>query len=151
MLKLLLDEKIWTTWTVSGWPIFSKIWIKGNLESIIKVGVNARKELLEYKYNKKVSVQPEFAEAFQNFMNFLGMSNDRKYDAFNQIRRTPHEELDELKQEGALNNDRDSFLQEMKRLRQEHTEIVEALKDAALKQLIQAEHSEVEQHQHAPC
>ena len=31
-----------------------------------------------------MSVQPEFAQAFQICMNFSGMSNDRKYDTFNQ-------------------------------------------------------------------
>ena len=56
-----------------------------------------------------------------------------------------------MKQEGDLKNDKDSFHKEMKRLRQEHTEILEALKNTALKQLIQAEQLELEQHHQAPC
>jgi predicted nuclease with TOPRIM domain len=61
-------------------------------------------------------------------------------------RKRTREELEEVKQEEeALKDDRHSFLQEVKRLKQEHAEMMEALQAAAMQQQIQAEQREEEQ------
>jgi hypothetical protein len=43
---------------------------KGRFENAIKDAVKARKERLEDKQNMLVQMRPEFAQAFQNCMNF---------------------------------------------------------------------------------
>ena len=53
-------------------------------------------------------------------------------------RKRTRDELEEVKQEEeALKGDRHSFLQEVKRLKLEHAEMMEALQAAALQQQIQ--------------
>ena len=43
---------------------------KSNFEKMVKAAVKARQERLEDKNNLNVSMRPEFAQAFENCMNF---------------------------------------------------------------------------------
>ena len=53
-------------------------------------------------------------------------------------RKRTKEELEEVKQEEmALSEDRHAFLQEVKRLKQEHAEMMQALNDMAAQQQLQ--------------
>ena len=47
---------------------------RANFDRMIKDAVKARRERLEDKHNLNVSMQPEFAQAFQNCMNFSSKS-----------------------------------------------------------------------------
>ena len=54
-------------------------------------------------------------------------------------RKRTREELEDVKQEeDALKDDRQAFLQEIKRLKQEHAEMVEALQVVAVQQQMHA-------------
>jgi predicted nuclease with TOPRIM domain len=58
-------------------------------------------------------------------------------------RKRTRDELEEVKQEEeALKEDRHQFLQEVKRLKQEHAEMMEALQAAAMQQHIRDDENE---------
>eukprot|EP00349_Pseudokeronopsis_sp_Brazil_P010959 CAMPEP_0202978102 /NCGR_PEP_ID=MMETSP1396-20130829/84642_1 /ASSEMBLY_ACC=CAM_ASM_000872 /TAXON_ID= /ORGANISM="Pseudokeronopsis sp., Strain Brazil" /LENGTH=128 /DNA_ID=CAMNT_0049716971 /DNA_START=3502 /DNA_END=3888 /DNA_ORIENTATION=- len=102
----------------------------------------ARKEKLEVKRDLTIEMRPEFAEALNKTLSFsckvtfiqltsiaekgksVGLLKDTSK------RKRQRDELEEVKQEESLlKEDRQSYLQNAKRIRREHNELLNKLED----------------------
>mmetsp|Transcript_8936 Transcript_8936/g.6703 ORF Transcript_8936/g.6703 Transcript_8936/m.6703 type:complete len:120 (+) Transcript_8936:2258-2617(+) len=93
----------------------------------------ARKEKLEVKRDLTIEMRPEFAEALNKTLSFSSIAEKGKSVGLlkdTSKRKRQRDELEEVKQEESLlKEDRQSYLQNAKRIRREHNELLNKLED----------------------